>query len=296
MAPSSDRSNFPTFAKIKELLLKRLVLLRTSLLSKPVGAELSLRSPAWVLTLLLVIVCLGSRLLFDGISPSLAGVVFIGLGFALSTIAAYWFCLATHWIRYLLLLTAALLLGVLFGFSNGPQNRFDWIIFLLPLAISIPVVVTIEITKIFFGKFERLNSNSTQTFQEGIQFSIRQLVILTTVVAIGFGLWNAFRDSILEQMINSDGGRIWRIVLVIAATIATYTLFSIWAVLGHFKYYRLFVCLWIGVAAIYAGSRYGPMPTFWFVMFLICWAGQVAMLLLLRLEGYRFVRHGTGSA
>ena len=262
-----------------------------SLLPRREVALFSFGSPAWQLTLLVTVGCLVSRLFYEG-TPNVAGVVFIGLCFALNTFAACWFCVARHWVRYPLFIAAATAVGVLFALSESSSKWFDWHLFVLPFAVALPVMITIETVKFYSGTFQKLATGSTREFSEGIQFNIRHLIALTTTVAIGCGIWNACRESIQEQLSKPGNKDLWMIILTIALTISTYTLFSIWAFLGHMRFYRPLVTAGVGAVAIYLGSSIAPsgVRSFWITMFLICWIALTLLLLLLRFEGYRFVK------
>ena len=155
----------------------------------------------------MILVCITLRFFYDGGRPSPLDVTFIGLTFALNTFAACWFCLARHWIRFPITLIAISMIGILFGTVEGPPNQFEWSLFLMPFVVSLPIVITLELTKKYFGTFRRLGSTDNDGFREGLQFNIRQLIILTTMIAVGFGVWNAFRDSIAEYVSSESNVR-----------------------------------------------------------------------------------------
>ena len=251
-------------------------------------SEFNFLSPAWILTWVVFAGTLITLFIYDGTSPTVLGTIHIGLSLASTVFAACWFCIATHWKRIPVALFVFFGLGLIFGYT---EFHFDWFLFLLPFFVALPVLLTIELTKLFCsGRFARLEANNTDNYREGIQFGIRHLVLLTTAVAIMCGLWNALAP-LADDVWNSAGG-IFQILALIGGTISLYTLLSVWSLLGRWKIWRFGTMLLLGSVAIAStvwlaasGSR-----GFWIAMFVICWIALIILLTLLRIEGYRFVK------
>ena len=258
----------------------------------PVFSEFNFRSSAWILTYVVCAICILTSFFADDRRPTTIGVVHLGLLFALSTFTSCWVSLARHWSRLLFAIFALSALGLLLeNTAAAPRSRFDWLLFLLPFAMSLPVVLTLETTKRLAGSFQLLGLEQ-KDFEEGIQFGIRHLLILTTLVAVLFGLWNFFSESLKEYFLSNQLSRMLSILTLITGLVVLLTLISVWGVLGKWQLWRLALMLPIGLSAVYGASLYAPGNNFWIWTFIfwICWAALLLLLFLLRLEGYRFVK------
>ncbi len=247
--------------------------------------------PAWIFTfsaaaisVLLFAVCMQT---YSG-TPNLLVIFFFGLLLGMSSIVACWCCLANRLRRFPIALLALGVLGILLVCVE----RFDWPLFLMPAAIALPVVLTLEGTKFFLGRFQRVSDENAEDYQEGIQFGIRHLLICTTMVAVACGLWNLLHPWVEALKPRHE---VWEIVLVISGTIAGHTLLSVWALMGHFRYWRLGVLLVVGSSLLYLAIQKAPgyAVYYWVAMLLTCWFTLVLLLSLLRVEGYRFVKRNS---
>lgn len=264
----------------------------------PFFQEFNFKSSAWILTYVVAAGSLTTLLYFGDGPPGVITAIQIGLMFALVTFTTCWFCLAKHWSRFPLAMFAIAFQGLVFEQTESSPHDFDWFLFALPIVVAFPMAVTLETIKLFLGRFRKLSSMEQYDFHEGIQFNIRHLLILTTGFAILFGIWNLIGPGIRNYFSSQNANEIAKIMTMIGATIVTYTLLSIWSILGHWKIWRLIVTFIVGLSAIYTAANFAPngVQVFWVAMFLICWAALLALLTLLRLEGYRFVKHKVSSA
>ena len=251
-------------------------------------------SPAWILTLATLAVCLALKFLFDNKGPGITSAIFVGSSFSLSTFSACWFCLSRKLIRFPLVVGALSLIGFLLK-TESSGSAEEWLLFALPFAIALPVVTTVEIAKSFLGTFTLIDLEKQEDFKEGMQFSIRHLIFVTTLTAICMAFWKAFGATPRIHPTTPSSSEFFLIIALIGGTIALFTLLSIWTLLGNtIRSYRTMISMLIGSTAIAATSTYGPPHArlFWVGMFVICWVALIALLWLLRLEGYRFIKHG----
>ena len=167
------------------------------------------------------------------------------------------------------------------------------LITLLPLGIATPICITLEFIKFIFGKFSKICSDG-QVYEEGLQFKLSHLFITTTVIAVLFGIWQAVREFF--------GGFDLRVGLLkdlscITVVTVTITLFSVWAILGRSMFWRLTLLVPVAVGLIALGSALtdsqGSVPVYR-IIFGVCFVATAVLLLLLRFEGYRFVRKSVG--
>ena len=236
----------------------------------------------------LVAICV---LYFFSGGPNVTTGIFVGLIFGQSTFVATWFFLARHWSRFSYAVIALSVLGWLLASIDG---RFDLIIFFLPFMNAIPIVLTVEIIKFTKGRFAMLDSHGQEDYQEGIQFTVRQLIILTTSIALLLGIWNAIGPAVQELFSRSRVNGVWPLFVAIGCTVATITLVSIWSLLGHWKSWRPAAALLVGSLAIFLCCKYAAPSraiNVWVTMFVVCWFFLIILMLLLRYDGYRFIRH-----
>ena len=209
----------------------------------------------------------------------------------------YWFCLARHWTRIPVAFVGIVALGIFIEMTEPRRGQFDWLLFSIPGMIALPIVLTVEPIKFFLGRFQKLDEVEPADFDEGIQFNIRQLLILTAVVAGLCGLWNVFSDSINAYFSRTPRNDILIFLFKLSATMATFTLLSIWSLLGMWKLWRFIVAVLVGAIACGVGVYSDPFSNrqVWITLYAICWSTLLFWLFLIRTEGYRFVRKQHGE-
>jgi len=214
-------------------------------------------------------------------SPDFPSIIFVSCALAMASIIAIWCAVLGGWRAYSIG-TFALVID---GFALIRIEPF-WLVFILPLGVALPSTLTIELIKLMFGKFSKLLPGD-QTFEEGLQFKLSHLFIVTTVIAVLCGIGQAIGKNV---SLHIDRGTSLT-ALTICAVLAPNTLLSVWGILGKSILWRLAVALPLGIGIIELGIYFmGHDHLLWSVVFGICFGATALLLLLLRLEGYRFVR------
>jgi hypothetical protein len=172
-------------------------------------------------------------------------------------------------------------------------NRFDWAGAIMVALTVIPICVTLELFKLFFGKFKKVD-RSVDSISEGLKFSILQVMISTAAVAIFISVF-----KFLVGKANVSGGisgspEIILIVATIVAVLVINTLILTWSLMGssigrRFPAAILFSAFLIPIASL--NAPHGGAYFAWILLFSISWAAVATQLMLLRKEGIRFVRN-----
>lgn len=162
------------------------------------------------------------------------------------------------------------------------------ILFFLPLITGLPTILTLEVIKRFVGKFQR--HADTEGFTEGLQFGIKNLAVLTTIVAVLMGL-RSILESQLAQL-SSTTTQLTVVIITIVCVMSFNTLLGVWAILGKANWLRIL----IAALAIPASSSLAPIfairriPGIWITVFSTAAVATILILTCLRIEGYRFVK------
>lgn len=213
------------------------------------------------------------------------GLAFIFFSLSLSSITGVWCAIARPWWRYLIGILATGLLG--FAIMKSGSSNDELMVFLVAPLIVIPIVITLEAIKLLFGFFTR-SHDVTGPSNDGLQFGISHLMILTAVVAvlISAAQWLAP----VFQPIRSNGPVV--AIVTIATVIAFNTLTSVWALMGFHIRYRIWIAIVLAIIAIFLGTSFSPggFRSLWALMFGVVWTITVLLLAFLRRDGCRFVR------
>jgi len=240
--------------------------------------------PPWVFTLIVVVVAVVLWPFNGPSSSNYAGLGFTFLSLSIAAMTGIWCAIAKPWWRYGVGLLVTLINGVALLMRTGPSD--DLMLFLLPLLIALPIASTLEIVKLRFGRFTQ-DVDADVDFQEGLQFGISHLMIVTAVVAalcaIGRAVAPLF-DFVFQY-------RIVLSVAMIVSVLAVNTLVSTWALLGVSVRWRGLISLATAGLIIFLGSYYSPNGNIvlWAIMFGVVWLVTTILLILLRRDGYRFV-------
>ena len=155
---------------------------------------------------------------------------------------------------------------------------------LVVLIVSVPIMITRSIRH---GELSiPVNRSETQT--DAIQFEIRHLFILTTIIAVLLGI-----GRILHPYMSAQTSEPTFEFLKIGISLGLCSLVVIWATLGRSAHLRTALST-IAVAAICFLNPWEDIPDpdsgwFWACITIFVWL-QVNMLMWsLRWEGYRFV-------
>ncbi|QEG24175.1 hypothetical protein MFFC18_40920 [Mariniblastus fucicola] len=218
-------------------------------------------------------------------SKELAVIGFVGVNLAFAGIVAIWASVLKGWIPYVPAFFVLILTGVALAANTGGAELQ---VILIPLAIGLVVGLTLETVKLLRGNFVTVQASDVE-FEEGMQFSILQLMLLTAGVAVFCSV-----IRLVWPMLNFSSGNGNQILTlgVLVATISVNTLASIWAMLGQKVGFRLPVMIMCQVVASMAGYFYfSHLSKFeWGLLVGLSIAATIVHLFLLRRGGLRFVR------
>ena len=191
----------------------------TAMQPKEVGAPENLLAMTVVAELL-------TSLSFDPSLPTFLNAVFIGSCLSLPSMLAAWSCIRSGAWRYCLAVFLTLVNGyVLTWVVRGWP---DWLFILLPLATTLPTLLTLSLIKRFFGRFAPLVSGA-DFFGEGLRFNLSHLFIVTTSLAvllvIGKVIWPFLEYNSLPIELLVFGS--------LVVLISFNTLLHVWALMGN---------------------------------------------------------------
>ena len=257
-------------------------------LELPVVRNRSVGVYAGVWTIILAVVGLVTFFLAEN-SPTLPGIIFIGCMLSLPVVLANWCVVIRGWWIYPAVMIGSLLAGLLLMIVTSPRS-FEPMLLLMPLAITVPVVLTLEVVKWSLGEFTPDISRRTDSW-EGLQFQISHMFIATTVVAILVAVGQA-----LTPYVTASGEQKVVTISMIVVTLSINAIVNVWATMGRTAVWRVLVsavtaaavsALGFWLAGRFTGlHRIGMLATF----MVLSWLSSVIHLLLLRRDGYRFVR------
>lgn len=219
--------------------------------------------------------------------PDLPSVCFIISLLAFAALVSIWCAVVGGWIAYVIG-APALILGGLAFISLG---SIELLVIFIPLGIAVPICLTIELIKAMFGKFSKVLPGD-EAFEEGLQFKLSQMFITTTVIAVLCGIGPVIGEQLFQDGLNP----MTRIVLIISSVLALNTLISVWGILGKSMLWRLTILVPVVIGTVILGSYWMPNDFFvWITVYGACSTAIFVLLLLLRREGYRFVRKPIGN-
>lgn len=217
--------------------------------------------------------------------PDLLLGVLIGIVFSETTLLGIWGGLGTlAWpIRLLTAAGGASYLAVMLGFcADGPDGETFCVVF-LATALVTGALLVVRCFRVRLGRSEQAAGS---TFR--LQFSIRQLMILTFAVAClaALGRWLGPRVVTLRAPV---------LLILVALELAAVGLMSIWPMLGMrhpFRYGPLVVGAGAGIGYCFARlvPPYAFVVGFWTTIATAESLSLVVSLLVLRRAGYRLVR------
>ena len=253
----------------------------------------SILTPPVTLTLMMAAVVGFGLFVFDPSRiPSMFEFSYIACCLALAVLAAVLAAVVGGLRVYLVAVFLLLFDGWVFAMSTG-GSRLRIEIFLLPLMIAAPIVITLQYIKIFKGTFSHGHLDHQQ-FDEGLQFKIKHLFIITAAIAILIAILKA-----LAPNFSFNGSEITTLLLVVGL-LSVNALVSVWAVLGNVVSVRLVLSALTAVLLVLvclSMQHYFVRPVaffdmvFWLSFTALSWVASTLQLYLFRREGYRFVRH-----
>ena len=218
-----------------------------------------------------------------GIEPAVICYLCCTLG--LATLISIWCTVLGGWKAYSIGVLSLLLDGWAIAMIE-PNHQS--LLYFLPLGIAVPCCVTVELLKLMFGKFDKLLPGD-RVFEEGLQFKLSHMFIVTTVIAVLIGIGQAVGKNLSNQQFVL----IW-VLTVISSVLASQTLISIWAVLGKSFLFRLAIVFPTAILLSVVGANVMSNPSgreaVWTIIFSVCFVTMLTLLSLLRWENYRFVR------
>ncbi|MAD81308.1 MAG: hypothetical protein QGF59_14925 [Pirellulaceae bacterium] len=222
--------------------------------------------------------------------PEILLAIYVGLFFSQTSLLGIWGGLATlGWpIR---------LVGVTIGLAYlGPQFCFslgNWGSELLLLVFLSTVVVAgvMLVVRWFMARLERTAMATNSVSAEGLQFSIRHLMLLTFVIGciLGIGRWLQPYFQRADQL---------AFILTLSLCFVSVGVTSVWALLGRAHLIlRSCVVLFIGLltACIPTYSLEEGELWFWITMMIVEATVLLASLFVVRLCGFRLVRTSYGK-
>ena len=216
--------------------------------------------------------------------PAVSTAIFFGLVFCQVSLLGMWAALgSTRWYMRLIGLTA----GTVYLFATTGYGidelspEFFWLI-ALPTSLVGAVCFVLRLFKVTLCCTQK----SRADVQEGLQFTIRHLMILTFVVACLITLIKNFAPVL-------SGARVITIIAVLGLCYAAVAVASLWATLGFGNVImRSLLAMLIALGAGWAGESVvgHPQNGFWFSGIMLQAAILVGSLLIVRSSGYRLLR------
>ena len=223
-------------------------------------------------------------------SPTTYGAVAIGCCLSLPAMLAVWSSIRLGWWRYSLVVLLSLLNGILLTWCASPD--FELLLLLLPLASALPVLITLLVIKLLFGRFAPLATDSSQ-FIEGLRFNLSHLLTVTTVLAILLAVGKFFwpmRSVVLEHP------GVLMIVVYISALISFNTLMFVWALMGKQMVLRICIAIPVGLVTSLICIKVcnvGGDEFIWCIVLGLPLVSSLLLMAVFRFSGWRFVRETT---
>ena len=245
--------------------------------------------PSTYVIIAVVIVLLICFPFFSQSGPDLISTIYLGCALALGVLLAIFASVKQRWWLYVSTVVILIANG---AFLAGLTRSPELLVVLLPLGIAIPVVATLEVVKLKWGRFSRA-VDLNKSFSEGLQFKISHLLIMTTVVAILIAILQSIAPAF-----RGGPSSMYYILSMIVVLLSTIALVNVWAVLGQKIKWRIWLSLLVA-ALVLAAALFGLSYLnrirdrdfmLWGGMTVITWSTSLLQLFLFRREGYRFVR------
>ena len=218
-----------------------------------------------------------------------AEAISIGCCLGLPSMLAAWSSIRSGSWRHSLTFFLCLVNGFILTLTANPV--FDWLLVMLPLAIALPVFLTLLVIKRVFGYFAPLES-SDERFVEGLRFNLSHLFIVTTLLAlllaIGKVLWPALSKHGVHP---SELVALFSFVVLFSFN----TLMFVWALLGKQTILRTLIAIPIGVVTLIAckavcigDDSIGSDLFFWYMLTGLPLVSSFVLIAVFRYEGWRF--------
>lgn len=249
------------------------------------------RSNIPILILLVVHIVAGALASFlSEDDPAVSSAIFLGIVFCQTCLLGMWSGLgAAHWIvRLVGLAIGSTYLAVELGLGI---DELDFEVFVLAVLPCVLVALSTWFIRLFRGTLRRVEAGPTNV-KEGLQFSIRHLMLLTFAVAC----LTTVGKLLAPTLANID---ILATVVVLGLCYVSVALASIWAILGtgHAVVRSFFVVVIAIMAGLLAGYvvHHGGEIGFWLSTTALQAVLLIASLTVIRRAGYRFVARRAAS-
>lgn len=221
----------------------------------------------------------------DG-STEIPILLLIGCSMSLAAITSIHFSVGRRsWVRLLFSIVALLTNGAVLASTTTSDEAL--LVALLPIGVATPISIVLESIKLRLGNFSKLPSMEN-FFREGLQFRIWHLLVATTVIAAICAVVRAISPWIREQ-----DDELTYLLFVISACLSANTLLAIWALMGRQISARTPVSIAAAIGLFFVGQSLVPNfqdDPVWAGILFMPWFASGTYLLLLRREGWRFVR------
>ena len=218
--------------------------------------------------------------------PSLVSAISIGCSLSLPSMLAVWSSVRLGMWRYAMAVVLSALNGFFVTWVVG--SGFRPMLFMLPLASTLPVFLTLLIIKRGFGHFALLKIDAEQ-FLEGLRFNLSHLFIVTTLLAVlvpvGKLLWPMLADG------HQPADLIFFAFLI--ALISGNTLIFVWALLGKHAILRTCIVIPIGIVSLVVFMKFCVQGEDLIVFYTLTGLPLLSTFVLmatLRFSGWRFIR------
>ncbi len=203
-------------------------------------------------------------------------------------LVAFWLALGKGWVRMATAVVFVLVVTTSVAWTAGWR---EYVAFLFFYSGIVSVVgLTGLFLRAFFGEMRKFATEDSD--RDALQFGVRHLFILTTLVAFTVATLQAL---IQTKMFAMDMGAAM-IITFLVASISIATIVQIWAFFGN----RLTWLRGAVVAVIAIATSCGVIAIrsdlyFWMTVIVLNQALTVSALLCIRFEGYRFVKRGQAN-
>jgi hypothetical protein len=251
------------------------------ILLPPMPHRLNFGIPTFFLIVIWIVCCLQT----SG-RPDAPAVIAFSLGILFASSLGFWLGMGNSWWRFWIVPLVGPLIGFMGGFRHGGHEQLEFQTFFL--VIVAVVALTAFVLRVFKGQLKLIQSDDP--IEDALQFGIRDLMIVTTIVAVVA----AFGPSIV-RWISPDNTPRTNILLAIigfSAFLAISTVTSIWAFLGRQVSVPKILIVVMAIAATSAGAwLFMPGNNLFFALLTVTSQFLVAAALTaLRLTGLRFAR------
>jgi hypothetical protein len=217
-----------------------------------------------------------------GSTPSAAAIALLAVSIFHANLVGLWVAFGNGWIRLAAAMAFSVAVSVFFAWIVSWEELIGFVVFFS--GIVGVVGATGACLRWLFG--ELCQAGLFDRESDGLQFGLRHLFILTTIVAVAVATVQALHRTGL-----SLPGGVVPLIATLVALISLATVVQIWALFGHkLTLSRCVVVASIAVAASAGILLFRTHMVFWVVTIAVSQSLTVSALFCVRFEGYRFVK------